>query len=181
MVLVVSEFELESLLDEIIATMRPLAAKRGNALSLRTLGEVGEMCSDMARVKQILVHLLSNACKFTENGTIALMVTREPGESYEEISFAVSDTGIGMAPEIVEDIFDDFSQADSSLSRAYGGAGLGLAISRRLARRLGGDIAVTSVCGEGSVFTLRLPATISGDEHACETVPEASKYSGVVS
>ncbi len=180
-VLVVSEFELESLLDEIIATMRPLAAKRGNALSLRTVGEVGEMCSDMARVKQILVHLLSNACKFTENGTIALMVTREPGQSYEEISFAVSDTGIGMAPETLEEIFDDFSQADSSLSRAYGGAGLGLAISRRLARRLGGDIAVTSVCGEGSVFTLRLPAAISSEEHTRETAPEASKYHGVVS
>ena len=180
-VLVVSDFELESLLDEIIATMRPLAAKRGNALSLRTLGEVGVMCSDMARVKQILVHLLSNACKFTENGTIALMVTRDPGDSYEEISFAVSDTGIGMTPETVEHIFEDFAQADSSVSRAYGGAGLGLAISRRLARRLGGDIAVTSVCGEGSVFILRLPAVISGGDHAHEESPETSKYQGVVS
>ncbi len=93
-----------------------------------------------------------------------MTISRELADQGQEIVFVISDTGIGVAPDMIEDIFEDFAQADSSINREYGGAGLGLAISRGLARGLGGDITATSVPGEGSVFTLRLPAVIGEDQ-----------------
>jgi signal transduction histidine kinase len=108
------------------------------------------------RLKQILLNLLSNACKFTKEGEIALRV-RKVVDGSNWIDFAVSDTGIGMTAEQQAKLFEEFTQADSLTARRYGGTGLGLAITRRLARMMGGDVTVTSAPGEGSVFTVRLP------------------------
>lgn len=116
------------------------------------------------RLRQILLNLLSNACKFTKEGEIALRV-RRLGEGQDWIEFVISDTGIGMTGEQLRKLFKEFSQADSLTARRYGGTGLGLAITRKLASMMGGDVTVTSEPGRGSVFTLRLPSgrpTVAG-------------------
>jgi len=109
------------------------------------------------RLKQILLNLLSNACKFTKDGEVALRV-RLVTDGGDWIELAVADTGIGMTPEQQAKLFREFAQADSLTARRYGGTGLGLALSRKLARMMGGDVTVTSEMGKGSVFTLRLPS-----------------------
>ena len=119
------------------------------------------MHADLTKVRQALFNLLSNACKFTEAGVIALSVAREAVPGADWLVFTVSDTGIGMTPDQVGRIFQEFSQADASVTRRYGGTGLGLALSRRLARLLGGDIAVESEVGRGSAFTMRIPAVVA--------------------
>ena len=116
------------------------------------------MHADLTKVRQALFNLLSNACKFTEAGTVTLAVDRAAGAGGDWLTFAVTDTGIGMTPEQMARLFESFGQADASVPRRFGGTGLGLALSRRLARMMGGDITVASVPGEGSTFALRLPA-----------------------
>jgi signal transduction histidine kinase len=111
---------------------------------------------DSIRLKQILLNLLSNACKFTKDGEIALRV-RKVADGRDWVELAVADSGIGMTAEQQAKLFQDFTQADSLTSRRYGGTGLGLAITRKLARMMGGDVTVTSELGKGSVFTVRLP------------------------
>jgi adenylate cyclase len=111
---------------------------------------------DPMRLRQILLNLLSNACKFTKQGEVALRVRRVT-DGRDWVEFAVSDTGVGMTPEQQARLFEDFTQADSSTARRYGGTGLGLAITRKLARMMGGDVAVVSEAGKGSTFTVRLP------------------------
>ena len=108
------------------------------------------------RLKQILLNLLSNACKFTKEGDVALRV-RKVTDGRDWVELAVADSGIGMTAEQQAKLFQDFTQADSLTSRRYGGTGLGLAISRKLARMMGGDVTVASEAGKGSVFTVRLP------------------------
>src|SRR5215217_238521 len=115
------------------------------------------MRADQTKVRQALFNLLSNASKFTDHGTISLTVLREPDEW---ITFAVSDTGIGMTEEQLGRLFEAFSQAEASTRSKYGGTGLGLAISRHFCRLMGGDLTVTSVHGQGSTFTVRLPAAV---------------------
>jgi CheY-like chemotaxis protein len=121
------------------------------------------MRADVVKVRQILFNLLSNACKFTENGTVSLEIQgiAADGRDPERISFAVRDTGIGMTEEQLGRLFEAFSQADVSTTRRYGGTGLGLVISRRFARMMGGDVEVSSAPGEGSLFTLVLPVRVS--------------------
>jgi len=116
------------------------------------------MHADLVRVRQCLLNLLSNACKFTEHGTITLQVRRVTEPSGDWITFRVTDTGIGMTPEQQSRLFQDFSQADASTTRKYGGTGLGLAISQRFCHMMGGDIMVESIQGQGSTFTILLPA-----------------------
>lgn len=110
---------------------------------------------------QVVLNLLSNACKFTEKGEVCLTVRRDGGDDNRWIEFTVADTGIGLTPAQIERLFEEFSQADSSTTRKFGGTGLGLFISRRLCRMMGGDIAVASEPGAGSVFTARLPAVVN--------------------
>ena len=107
------------------------------------------------RLRQILLNLLSNACKFTKEGEVKLAAHRGNGSSF--IEFAVSDTGIGMTADQQAKLFEEFSQADATTAQRFGGTGLGLALSRKLARMMGGDVTVTSEQGKGSVFTVRLP------------------------
>jgi CheY-like chemotaxis protein/anti-sigma regulatory factor (Ser/Thr protein kinase) len=112
----------------------------------------------MTKVRQAVFNLLSNACKFTERGTITLTATSEAAADGAWLLFSVRDTGIGMTPEQVAKLFEAFTQADAATSRRFGGTGLGLALSRRLCRMMGGDVTVESVAGRGSTFTIRLPA-----------------------
>src|SRR5215510_2110139 len=118
---------------------------------------LGVLTVDPMRLRQILLNLLSNACKFTKQGEVALRV-RKLSNGCSWFEFAVADTGIGMTVEQQAKLFEEFSQADASTAKRYGETGLGLAISRKLARMMGGDVTVTSELGKGSVFTVRLPA-----------------------
>jgi CheY-like chemotaxis protein/anti-sigma regulatory factor (Ser/Thr protein kinase) len=132
--------------------------------------DTGEMYADQTKVRQALFNLLSNACKFTERGTVSLTARRERvAEHTHSIMFEVTDTGIGMTEEQMGRLFQDFAQADASTARRFGGTGLGLALSRRLCRMMGGDISVKSEPGQGSTFTIRLPAEV-----AATTAPEDS-------
>jgi signal transduction histidine kinase len=158
-------FSVPTLVGEIAAVVQPLAAKNGNRLEVQCDPEVGEMRADLTKVRQALFNLLSNACKFTERGTVTLRARRELDAHW--IMFDVSDTGIGMTAEQIGRLFQEFSQAEASTSRRYGGTGLGLALSRRLCRLMGGDVTVTSEPRRGSTFTVRLPAEIT---EAGETV-----------
>jgi CheY-like chemotaxis protein len=131
------------------------------------------MRADLTKVRQALFNLLSNACKFTDHGTVTLRVDRETAGGADWLRFAVSDSGIGMTPEQVSRLFQDFTQADAATGRKYGGTGLGLALSRRLCRLMGGDIGVESAPGHGSTFTIRLPAAVA-EAPAEASVPPAA-------
>jgi len=147
---------LARLIDEVVGTAGQLAEKNQNRLTVETQENVGSLTADSLRLKQILLNLLSNACKFTKEGEIALRV-RKVADGRGWVELAVADSGIGMTAEQQAKLFQDFTQADSLTARRYGGTGLGLAIARKLARMMGGDVTVTSEPGKGSVFTVRLP------------------------
>jgi len=148
---------LEPLFDEVIGTARQLAEQNNNRLVLDTHEGLGTVTIDAMRLRQILLNLLSNACKFTKQGEVKLKAQRVVGKR-DWIEVAVSDTGVGMTPVQLSKLFEEFTQADVSTAQRFGGTGLGLAISRKLARMMGGDVTVTSEPGKGSVFTVRLPA-----------------------
>ena len=157
-------FEVKPMLDAVASTVQPLIEKNGNRLVLELAPGLGAMRADVTRVRQILFNLLSNASKFTEQGTITLRVFPEahspqPGASVD-IVFVVQDTGIGMTPEQLGRLFQAFSQAEASTSSKYGGTGLGLAISRKFCEMMGGSLTVTSEPGVGTAFTARLPLMV---------------------
>ncbi|HEX6012281.1 MAG TPA: response regulator, partial [Geminicoccaceae bacterium] len=154
----IEDVELGPVLRDILATAEPLAAKNGNRLEARLAEDLGRARTDPVRLRQIVLNLLGNACKFTERGTVALEARREGTGEDGWLAVGVADTGIGMTPEQLGRLFREFAQADASTTRRYGGTGLGLAISRKLARLMGGDIAVESAPAKGSRFTVRLPA-----------------------
>jgi PAS domain S-box-containing protein len=182
-------FTVNRLVEEIVATVQPLVGKNQNVLEVSCAPDLGSMRSDLTKVRQSLFNLLSNAAKFTEGGTITLTVARERAgggateddgrrtegldppssvhrppsvpQATDWLIFRVSDTGIGMTEEQQAKLFQEFSQADASTTRKYGGTGLGLAITYRFCRILGGTIEVESAHGQGSTFTLRLPADFS--------------------
>jgi signal transduction histidine kinase/CheY-like chemotaxis protein len=153
-------FAIKALVDDVIATIRPVAAKNGNEIVVDCPDDLGEMHADQTRIRQALLNLVSNANKFTERGKVTVRLARSGGGAGEEITMAVTDTGIGMSPEQLGRLFQEFVQADPSTTRKYGGTGLGLAISRRFCQMMGGEITVTSALGQGSTFTIRLPARI---------------------
>jgi adenylate cyclase len=144
------------LIDEVVGTARQLADQNKNRLVVEAQENIGALTVDSMRLRQILLNLLSNACKFTKQGDVALRVRRVV-ERDNWIEIAVADTGIGMTSDQQAKLFEEFTQADSSTARQYGGTGLGLAITRKLARMMGGDVTVSSEPGKGSVFTVRLP------------------------
>jgi signal transduction histidine kinase len=147
---------LARLVDEVIGTAGQLAEKNQNRLVVDAQENLGALNADSMRLKQILLNLLSNACKFTKEGEVALRV-RKVVDGRDWVELAVADTGIGLTGEQQAKLFQDFTQADSLTARRYGGTGLGLALSRKLARMMGGDVTVASEPGKGSVFTVRLP------------------------
>ena len=148
---------LARLIDDVIGTAGQLAEKNQNRLVVEAQENLGPLTADSMRLKQILLNLLSNACKFTKEGEVALRV-RRVADGRDWVELAVADTGIGLTAEQQAKLFQEFTQADSLTARRYGGTGLGLALSRKLARMMGGDVTVTSEAGKGSVFTVRLPA-----------------------
>ena len=153
------EFEVEQLLEEVRTTMLPLAAKNNNTMKITLPAPIGKMFTDITRLRQILINLLSNACKFTENGHVALTAHIEGHNNLAEqnLVFQVTDTGIGMTPEQLERSFDAFLQADSRTARKYGGTGLGLALCKRFSQLLGGEIIAESEKDVGSTFTVKIP------------------------
>jgi GAF domain-containing protein/two-component sensor histidine kinase len=148
--------QLATLIEEVIGTARQLAEQNKNRLILDAQENLGALTVDPLRLRQILLNLLSNACKFAKEGEVKLRATRvRNGRDWIELS--VADTGIGMTPEQQAKLFEEFTQADATTAQRFGGTGLGLAITRKLARMMGGDVTVTSKPGKGSVFTVRLP------------------------
>jgi len=180
--LYLERFEVRQMLDEAIDTVSPLIAKNNNRLVTDFGENLGAIRADLTKVRQSLFNLLSNASKFTENGTVTLAVNRERRGEVDWITLSVTDTGIGIKEEMLDHVFEEFSQADDSTSRDFGGTGLGLPISRRFCRMMGGDIGVTSTVGAGSTFTIELPAQVDAleaarasaqtDEGETERIPE---------
>jgi signal transduction histidine kinase len=147
---------LAPLIDEVIGTARQLAEQNKNRLVVEAPDDLGALTADPMRLRQILLNLLSNACKFTKQGEVKLRA-RKLVDGRGWIELAVSDSGVGMTAEQLGKLFQEFTQADASTAQRFGGTGLGLAISRKLARMMGGDVTVRSEQGKGSVFTVRLP------------------------
>jgi signal transduction histidine kinase len=148
--------QLAPLIDEVAGTARQLAEQNKNRLAVDTPGDLGALTVDPMRLRQILLNLLSNACKFTKQGEVKL-AARRMVDGRDWIELAVADNGIGMTPEQQAKLFEEFSQAEASTAQRFGGTGLGLAITRKLARMMGGDVTVESTPGQGSIFTVRLP------------------------
>jgi PAS domain S-box-containing protein len=147
-------FHLKQLLQDIEATITPLAQQNGNRFTIDYAGDPDRIVADPVRIKQILINLLGNACKFTEQGSVALEVGIT---AQQTLRFVVRDTGIGMSDEQIMRLFEPFAQVDESSTRRYSGSGLGLAITRRFCEMMGGTVSVTSTPGAGSVFTVHLP------------------------
>ncbi|WP_221030759.1 ATP-binding protein [Actomonas aquatica] len=161
--LFVEEQAVEGLVEQVRCTTAPLVAKRANAFEVVMSNDPGVIRTDATKLRQILLNLISNAAKFTENGTVTLEVGRDGEGDDGRVHFAVRDTGIGMTPEQCAKVFEAFAQADASTASKYGGTGLGLAISRQFARLMGGEIALESKPGAGTTFTLTLPICADGE------------------
>ena len=164
-------FDVGAMVDEAVNTVGTLAAKNNNTVEVQCDEATGVMHSDLTKVRQILFNLMSNACKFTKDGSVTLRVARERGLSGEDMVFTVIDTGIVMDNEQLEKVFEVFTQAELATSRAYGGSGLGLSISKRFCEMLGGTITVTSEVDHGSTFTARIPAVAAGISAPAEALP----------
>lgn len=149
-----------ALVNETIELIQPLAQKNSNEVRVSGIENAGEIVTDVIKLKQMLFNLLSNACKFTQNGEIELEIFRIQDGSHQEIIFRIKDTGIGMSATEVNNLFEYFSQADPSTTRQYGGTGLGLAISKRFSELMGGSINVSSSKDVGSIFEIRLPVVL---------------------
>jgi signal transduction histidine kinase len=160
MELQLEDFALAPLIDGVVKTIEPLAAKNGNQLAVRCDGAIGSLHADQMRLRQALLNLMSNANKFTERGTITVDVRHGQENGHDWVTIAVSDTGIGMTPEQMGKLFQEFSQASSTTASKYGGTGLGLVISKRFCQMMGGDITVESEPGRGSTFTIGVPRIV---------------------
>ena len=173
--LVLEEVMIQPMVEEILGTARHLAEQNRNQLFLECSAEIGMVRCDSMRLRQVLLNLLGNACKFTKDGAVHLRVARTRDIGREWIEFAVSDSGIGMTEEQLARLFQEFAQADASTTRQFGGSGLGLAITRRLCQMMGGDVTATSSLGKGSNFSVRLPAD-SGVAMPLEEAPTEPTY-----
>jgi signal transduction histidine kinase len=154
-------FDIPTLINDVGAMLQPVIQKKANTLEISCAPDLGSMHADLTKMRQMLFNIVDNAAKFTEQGTIRLNVTRESNMQAAWINFSIADTGIGLTPEQIQNLFQEFTQADNSTTRQYGGTGLGLAITRHYCRMMGGDITVNSAgLGKGSTFTIRLPAVV---------------------
>jgi signal transduction histidine kinase len=153
-------FPVLPMVQDVVTTMQPLVEKNSNSLVVDCPDSVGSIHADTTKIRQCLFNLLSNASKFTEQGTITLAVSRDTEDGREWVNFAVGDTGIGMTEEQMGRLFEAFAQAEASTRRNYGGTGLGLAITRHFCEMMGGTVLVESEAGKGSTFTMKLPAIV---------------------
>jgi two-component system, NtrC family, sensor kinase len=165
-------FPLKPLIEDVVKTIEPMAARNRNRIIVDCRPELGAIHADQIRFRQALLNLASNASKFTEDGTVTIAAREQGTDGGDWVTIAVTDTGIGMTAEQMGRLFQEFSQADASTTRKYGGTGLGLAISRHFCRMMGGDITVESQPGAGSTFTIRLPRVVER-EQAVGREPEA--------
>jgi two-component system NtrC family sensor kinase len=164
-------FDLGPLIDGVIKTIEPLAAKNGNQVAFHCDAAIGTMHADQMRLRQALLNLMSNANKFTDRGTITINAGQRQQNGRNWITLAVMDTGIGMTAEQMGKLFQEFAQASSSTASKYGGTGLGLVISRRFCQMMGGDITVESEVGRGSTFTIQLPRIVDAPKEVLATNP----------
>lgn len=167
-------FDIPKLVKDVVATIDTLVKKNGNRLEVELDESIGSMRADVTKVRQGLFNLLSNAAKFTHEGEIELVVAGERVDGMDWIRMSVTDSGIGIPPEKIDHVFEEFSQADETTTRDYGGTGLGLPISRRFCQMMGGDITVESVVGEGSTFTMRLPLDVESATRETEAETQAA-------
>lgn len=158
--LFLENFDIATLVEEVASTIRPMVEKNSNTLHIECSARLGAMHADQIKVRQGLFNLLSNAAKFTQKGSINLDVDREAMDGKDWIVFRVADTGIGLSQDQMLKLFQDFTQADASTTRKFGGTGLGLALTRRFCQLMGGDVTVHSLLGEGSIFTIKIPALV---------------------
>jgi signal transduction histidine kinase/DNA-binding response OmpR family regulator len=161
MELFLESFDVAALIAEVASTIEPQVAKNANTLQIECAPDLGVMHADLSKVRQGLFNLLSNAAKFTHQGKITVAAERQLTNGREWIVFRVSDTGIGLSSEQIVKLFQAFTQADASTTRKFGGTGLGLALTRRFCKMMSGDVTVHSVPGQGSVFTIKLPAVVT--------------------
>lgn len=174
MELYIEEFSISFLVEQVIDVLNPLVQKKGNKLIVHHETEIDLIVADRPKVHQSLLNLLSNANKFTEDGTIALAIKSTMQGEDPWIDFIITDTGIGMTSEQQKTVFKAFAQADTSTTRQFGGTGLGLTITKQFASMMGGDIIVESQYNKGSQFTLRLPQTVQGG--SSEPIPEEKPW-----
>lgn len=163
--LFLSDFEVQSVLTVMQSVGEPLAAKNQNKLVLNTSPSIGAMFSDETRLRQCLLNLMSNACKFTENGTVSINAHDIMVNGEEWLSFEVSDTGIGMSAEQLSKVFSEFTQADSETTAKFGGTGLGLSITKQLVEMMQGTVTAESTMGEGSSFRIKVPRRVVEESH----------------
>ncbi|MBK9167680.1 MAG: response regulator [Bryobacterales bacterium] len=185
MELYLETFDVAPMVKDVVNVIHPLVLKNDNRFALHVEDDLGFMQADLTKVRQSLFNLLSNACKFTNDGQIDLSVSRHLRDGGEWMEFRVRDSGIGMTEEHMARLFEAFSQGDSSMTRRFGGTGLGLAISRRFCQMMGGDITVTSHPGEGSTFTILLPVKVSetaagGEPAGVSLMPSALESASMV-
>ncbi len=171
----IETFSISNLINEIVSTLSPIAQKNGNTLSFNGKDELGRISSDITRVRQILLNVVGNACKFTHDGEIIINAYWEGEEKDSKLIIAISDTGIGMSPKLTKRVFEEFYQGRKTKDKKDGGTGLGLSISRQLVVLLGGDINVDSELGKGSVFTISLPKDYSKVENCKEKLTQPKK------
>ncbi|MCK4586491.1 MAG: hybrid sensor histidine kinase/response regulator, partial [Gammaproteobacteria bacterium] len=150
-------FELTPFLRSTIDTVKPLIKERNNTFELEVTEDINLLIADETKLRQSIINLLSNAAKFTSDGSVRLDVTKETEQEDDWVVFSVTDTGIGISKDKQEDLWSEFTQANSSTTREYGGTGLGLAISKRFCEMMGGTIILESEEGVGSIFRIRLP------------------------
>ena len=164
MTLFLEDISVAELIDDVSATIRPLVAKHHNRLELSLAPNLGILRADQTKLRQTLFNLLSNACKFTSDGTIGLQAERYATDQGDRLRFRITDTGIGMNEEQMHRIFEEFTQGDSSTNRKFGGTGLGLSISKQFCELMAGQLTVSSRLGEGTTFTVDLPAVVPDPE-----------------
>ena len=169
-----ASFAVAALIADVVKTIEPLAAKNSNKVAVHCAADMGTVHADQMRLRQALLNLMSNANKFTEHGAISIDARQGQENGRDWITLAVADTGIGMTPEQMGRLFQEFSQASSTTASKYGGTGLGLAISRRFCQMMGGDITVESEPGRGSTFTIRLPRIVENPKEAVASNPDRS-------
>jgi len=171
----VSEIDIPKLVYELQNTIEPLARKNNNTIYIELDKDLKYFYSDEIKLRQILINLFANACKFTENGNISLKVATQKTKTEKNVVFVVSDTGVGIRAEYLDKLFEPFTQGDNSSTRNYSGTGLGLSICRHLCLFLGGEITVNSTAGEGTVFVVTLPFEIKAPDPGSSKQPKAAK------